>query len=124
MLRAIILSIVLSSALLAAGCQSRGNPSGDPRLQIGEDLALEGSVTAIDATAMFVDGDGLLIVDSPEYGVITLRIPARESQCPARGLATFHVLEVGDVIRAVGTVSAESVVTVCRSESHLLERAP
>jgi hypothetical protein len=71
---------------------------------------------------MFVDGDGLLTVESPVYGVVTIRIAARETTCPARGLEVFHTLSVDDRVRIVGTVTEARVVRPCIEPTHLLER--
>jgi hypothetical protein len=95
-----------------------------PRLGVGGEVSVEGRVTAIDATPMFVDGDGLLVVETHRHGALTIRVPARERSCLARGLATFHTLRLGDEIRAAGIVAEGGAVRICTDESHHLERVP
>ena len=110
-------SIAAVVAVLAlAGCASGGS------FTVGETVMVEGTVTALDVTPMFVDRDGLVIVDSPTRGVITIRVPARDAGCVARGLSAIHVLQRGDRVRAAGTLVDARVVRPCEDESHLLER--
>lgn len=103
-------------ALALAGCASGGS------FTVGETVTVEGTVTALDVSPMFVDRDGLVIVETPARGVITIRVPAREALCAARGLSVIHVLQRGDRIRAAGTLVEPGVVRACEDESHLLER--
>ncbi len=104
------------AVLLLHGCASHES------LVQGEEVSLSGVVMAIDATPMFVDGDGLLTVESPVYGVVTVRIAARESLCPARGLDVFNTLSVNDGVSVVGTVTEPRVVRPCTERSHLLAK--
>lgn len=110
------LSALVFAALLLHGCASHES------LVPGEDVSLNGRVTAIDVTPMFVDGDGLLTIESSAFGVVTIRIAARETLCPARGLDVFQTLSVDDRVSVVGTVTESRVVRPCTKASHLLER--
>lgn len=103
-------------SLLLWGCASGGGFS------VGDEVTLEGTVTALDPTPMYVDGDGLIILDTDDHGVLTVRVPARFGLCQASGLATFHVLGIGDRVRAVGVLTEPSVVRPCERPEHLLER--
>lgn len=110
-------SVAVAIAVLAlAGCASGGS------FTVGETVTVEGTVTALDASPMFVDRDGLVIVETADRGVLTVRVPAREALCAARGLSVIHVLQRGDRVRAVGTLVEAGVVRACEGESHLLER--
>lgn len=107
---------VLVALLGVAGCASGGS------FTVGETVTVEGTVTALDPSPMFVDRDGLVILNSPTRGVVTIRVPARDALCAARGLSVIHVLQRGDRVRAAGTLVAVGVVRPCEDESHLLER--
>ena len=102
--------------LLLCGCASGGGFS------VGERVTLEGTITALDPTPMYVDGDGLIVLDTEDHGIVTVRIPARFGLCQARGLATFHVLAVGDRVRAVGLLTEPAVVRPCDEADDLLEK--
>jgi hypothetical protein len=104
------------AALALTACASGGS------FTVGETVAVEGTVTALDASPMFVDRDGLVIVNSPTRGVVTIRVPTRAAGCVARGLSVIHVLQRGDRVRAVGTLVEAGVLRACEDESHLLER--
>lgn len=111
------LSVAVTVAVLAlTGCASGGSSAG------GGTITVEGTVTALNVTPMFVDRDGLVIVQTPDRGVITIRVPSSEARCVARGLSVIHVLQRGDRVRAVGTLVESGVVRACEDESHLLER--
>lgn len=97
--------------------------SGEESLAPGEDVRLEGRVTEVDPTPMFVDGDGLIHVESDEHGDVLVRIPARERLCEARGLDVFPSLDAGDRVRARGRVTAPGKLSVCADETHFLERS-
>ncbi len=104
------------AVLALAGCASGGS------FTVGETVVVEGTVTALNVTPMFVDRDGLVIVQTPDRGVITIRVPSREARCVARGLSVIHVLQRGDRVRAAGTLVEPAVIRACEDESHLLER--
>lgn len=106
----------VGAVLALAACASGGS------FTVGETVTVEGSVTALDVSPMFVDRDGLVIVSTPTRGVITIRVPARDARCAARGLSVIHVLQRGDRVRAVGTLVEPGVLRTCESEAHLLER--
>lgn len=107
---------VAIAVLALTGCASGGS------LTVGETVTVEGTVTALDASPMFVDRDGLVIIETADRGVLTVRVPAREALCAARGLSVIHVLQRGDHVRAVGTLVESGVVRACEGESHMLER--
>lgn len=106
------------------GCQGPGHPaepSGE-RLTVGEDRRLEGWVIAVDATPMFVDGDGKITLQTEHHGRVLIRIPARERVCQAQGLGVFSSVASGDSVRLMGRVTRPKEVTVCVEEDHFLEK--
>lgn len=108
--------VALVAVLTLTGCASGG------AFTVGETVTFEGTVSALDVSPMFTDRDGLVIVETPNRGVITIRVPARGAGCLARGLSVIHVLQRGDRVRAAGTLVEPGVVRACEGESHLLER--
>lgn len=116
--RFVYLPAALLAGVVLAGCDK----ASDPALTAGEDVRLEGRVIETDSTPRFVDGDGLIFLDSKEHGKVVVRIPARERICEAQGLGTFSMLEAGDDIRLLGRVTGERDVTVCGDASHFLEK--
>lgn len=109
------------AATLAACAGSNGQTTGEP-LSVGEDVRLEGRVMEVDATPMFVDGDGEITLHTERHGQVLVRIPAGERLCNAQGLGVFTSLASGDSVRAVGRVTRPGEVTVCVEESHLLQK--
>lgn len=113
---------LLAFAATLAGCLgSNRETSGEP-LTVGEDARLEGQVMEVDATPMVVDGDGEITLRTERHGRVLVRIPAGERLCRAQGLGVFMSIAAGDSVRAVGRVTRPGEVTVCASESHLLEK--
>ncbi|MDZ7778339.1 MAG: hypothetical protein U5R14_00090 [Gemmatimonadota bacterium] len=109
--------IALATCFVLSGCASTGSAGGDT-------VSLEGRVTAVDAsrTGIGMSGEGIVIVNSPEHGVVTVRVPTRDETCEAQGLAVFHTLAVDNRIRVVGAMTEPGVVTPCADSSHRLER--
>lgn len=66
-----------------------------------------------DRSAMFVDGDGLIHVQSEVHGHVIIRVPAGERRCDAGGLDELHSIAAGDEIHVLGTVTGARDVTVC-----------
>lgn len=91
-------------------------------MEVGVDFRLEGRVVEIDATPMFVDGDGEITLDTEADGRVRVRIPARERLCHAQGLAVFSSIVRGDSIQVVGRATGPREITVCVEETHRLER--
>lgn len=108
--------------LVLGGCLEVEDPAAGEPLALGEDVRLEGSVMEVDATPMFVDGDGEITVRSERYGLVLVRIPARERLCRAAGLEVFHSLARGDSVRVSGRVTRSTEITVCTEETHSLEK--
>lgn len=108
------------SVLLLAGCGGGNGPPAEADLVEGEDVRLEGRVTDIDRTPMFVDGDGRIYLDSEAHGAVVVRVPARERPCRAEGLDALSSLGPGDRMRATGRVTGPGEVTVCVAERHAL----
>lgn len=106
---------------LAAGCAGSADGTNAEALVLDEDLTLEGQVTAVDATPMFVDGDGLVSLRTSTHGAVTLHVPARERLCDARGLGSFMEMKPDDWIRARGRVTGRRAITVCLGADHFLE---
>jgi hypothetical protein len=115
------LSSTVLVALALAGCGG-GGPHAAGALTVGESVLVEGTVTKIDVTPMFVDGDGLIFVKSAVHGAVIVQIPARERICRAQGLGALSALAPGYRVRALGSVTGPRNVTVCALESHFLER--
>lgn len=114
----LMLAIVAAiSALDLTGCENRPQAV---TLAMDQEVVLTGQVSSIDATPMFVDGDGLIFLHSNTHGDVVIHIPARERLCRASGLEAFYRLRSGDSIRASGTVTALHDITVCAAESHFL----
>lgn len=95
--------------------------AGTP-LNPGQDREIEGQVVDIDATPMFLDGDGEIFLRTELHGRVLVRVPARERLCAAQGLELFHLLESGDSVRVRGRVSGSQELLVCVEETHFLER--
>jgi hypothetical protein len=107
--------------LLAAGaCRQMSRPPGGWP-DNGAAIFIEGTVSKTDTKPMFVDGDGLVFAQTALYGMVVVRIPARERLCRARGLDAFFGLRPGDVIRASGIVTGPRDARVCDSPDHFLE---
>lgn len=109
-------------AVLLAACGGADGPPAGAALVEAEDVRLEGRVTETDATPMFVDGDGLIYLDTRDHGAVVVRVPARERRCPAEGLDLFTSLGPGDSLRVVGRVTGSGEVTVCADPSHVLAK--
>lgn len=108
---------------MVGGCLGNSDQQAGEPLIPGEDVALQGRVLDVDATPMFVDGDGEITVRSEGHGTVVIRIPARERVCRAEGLDVFSSLVEGDSIRISGRVTGEREVTVCVEDTHFLSRA-
>ena len=119
-MRSLFISVL--AVLVTGSCMDGSNQLAEPQLAKGESVVLEGRVTAIDSTPMFVDGDGLIFVQSEVYGDVTIHIPARERLCQARGLDAFSSISAGDNIKALGRATGSRALTVCVDEMHFLER--
>lgn len=115
------LGLMALSLGLVACFENPGEGSGEA-MTMGEDRRLEGRVMEVDATPMFVDGDGEIRLGTQDHGRVLIRIPARERLCRAQGLGVFPSLVPGDSVRVMGRVTAPREVTVCVEETHLLER--
>lgn len=111
---------LVGCATILVACYGSGGEASDELLTVGEDRRLEGRVVAIDATPMFVDGDGEITLQTDHHGRVLIRIPARERLCQARGLGAFSTIVAGDSVRVLGRVTRPGEVTVCAAESHLL----
>lgn len=109
--------LALATCFFLSGCASTGSAGGDT-------VSLEGRVTAVDAsrTGVGMSGQGIVIVNSPEHGVVTIRVPTRDQTCEAQGLSVFHTLAVDDRIRVVGAMVEPGVIRPCAGASHLVER--
>lgn len=116
-----IVIVIVIVALPLAGCGGAG-PQASGALTVGESVLVEGTVERIDLTPMAVDGDGLIFMNSVELGALIVQIPARERICRAQGLGALSALAPGDRVRASGSATGPSNVTVCELESHFLER--
>lgn len=106
---------------LVADCLAGGGEPVESTLVEGEDVRLEGRVTEIDRTPMFVDGDARIDLESEAHGAVDVRVPARERRCPAQGLDVLSALGPGDRLRASGRVTGSREVTVCEEATHFLE---
>ena len=110
------LTAVAAFVLLVQGCASGGGPS------TGASVTRVGTVTALNPSPMYSDSDGVIVIRTEEHGIVTVRVPARFDRCQATGLATIHVLGLGDRVRAVGVLTEPSVLRVCEGSDHVLER--
>lgn len=107
---------------LVASCLAGGGEPAEATLAEGDDVRLEGRVTEIDRTPMFVDGDARIYLESEAHGAVVVRVPARERRCPAEGLDALSALSPGDRMRASGRVTEAREVTVCEEATHFLEK--
>ena len=91
-------------------------------MTVGDDIQLEGRVVEVDATPMFVDGDGEIILGTEDHGQVLVRVPARERPCRAQGLGVFPSIAPSDSIRVIGRATGPGELTVCVEETHVLEK--
>lgn len=109
--------------LVLAGCTGRGDEQVGSPFVVGDDVHLEGRVTHVDLTPMFVDGDAEITVVSEGFGTVLVRIPAGESQCPATRVGAYATVAAGDDVRVFGRATGARELTVCADEAHFFEEA-
>lgn len=109
--------------MMVGGCLGNSDDQAGESLIAGEDVRLEGRVLGVDATPMFVDGDGEITVRSDRYGEVLVRIPAGERVCAAQGLDVFSSVVDGDSLWISGRVTGQGEVTVCVDSTHFLRKA-
>jgi hypothetical protein len=119
--RGIFISMLGAVGVSGTGCGDSGDRSAELPGTMGESVLVEGRVREIDRTPMFVDGDGLIFVQSEKYGEIVILVPARERTCQASGLNRFASVQAADRIRVRGSVTGSRELTVCVEETHFLE---
>lgn len=87
---------------------------------VDSDATVRGKVLEVDPTPMYVDGDGIVRIETGVGDVIHVMVAARMNLCEAKGLELFGEIEPGDVIEAHGWAFEADRVAPCRSETHYL----
>ena len=85
---------------------------------------ITGKVVDIDLSAMFVDGDGILLITSDEGSDVTILIPSGESQPQAAGLDLFPKLKKGDAVEIAGQSVGKDKLRVYLSSHYLKKVVP
>ena len=108
------------ASLLPAAC-STSTPSATPApLTADAQATIEGTLTRIETAPWAYDGNALVSVDTAAHGTVTVQLPARWNLCKAPA-PQLEALQVGNRVRAIGTVSADGALVVCEQASHRLE---
>lgn len=83
------------------------------------DLAIEGTVVAIDTRPWTYDGHAVVDVDTGGRGRVAVQLPARWNLCHAAPV-DVEALAVGMRVQAVGAAEEEGKLTVCSNAAHRL----
>lgn len=115
--RAIVPSaLALAATLALASCSA---PGGAPASAPAGDIAIEGTVVAIDTRPWTYDGHAVVQVDVPGRGRMSVQLPARWNLCQAAPV-DVQALAVGMRVQAVGAGEGADALTVCSGTGHRL----
>lgn len=111
---------LLAVALVASlpGCVVGRNVSGTV-LQAGGEATIAGEVVAIDTAPWAYDGNATVQVATRAHGIVVIHLPARWNLCAAAPV-DVEALDVGDEVRATGTVGADGELVVCARPTHVV----
>lgn len=88
---------------------------------IGTDVLVRGEVVSVDLSSMYVDGDGIVVVNTEDGIKRKVSVPAGETPCPA-DIDDFYThwndLKAGDRVEALGEKISRNAVRPCVSEVH------
>jgi len=106
------LAIVLATSSCAApGVTPPSTPAGD--------IAIEGTVAAIDTQPWAYDGHAVVQVNVPGDRRVSVQLPARWNLCQAAPV-DVDALAVGMRVRVVGDADGADALTVCSDAAHRL----
>ncbi|WP_199730834.1 hypothetical protein [Luteimonas sp. 100069] len=108
-------AMALAIAFAAASCASPhvAHP------EVSRDVAIEGTVVAIDTRPWAYDGHAVVEVDVDGGGRVALQLPARWNLCEAAPV-DLEALAPGVRVQAVGAAESEGRLTVCNDAGHRL----
>ncbi len=95
---------------------------GAPAPETTLTVALKGTVTAVDLSAMAFDGPARIMFETEDKNSYTIAIPSMSMpECPAKdALAAPSLIEVGDTIEVEGDRVNDGEITPCSRTSHYL----
>lgn len=111
------LLIAVAAAALLTACVTR-NVSGTA-LTPGTQASIEGRVVSIDTAPWAYDGNAVVQVATQAHGIVVVQLPARWNLCKAPAV-DVEALEVGDEVRATGSVGGDGELVVCGRAEHVL----
>ena len=105
-------------SLVLAACSA---PPAPP--SAAGDVTVAGRVTAVDLSAMPLDGPGRLQLRT-DSGEVAVEIPSGEAQCEAEGLELVAAVRVGDRLAVTGAQARPDAPVVPCAAGHAVVREP
>lgn len=116
-LRRTLVAAMTASILVTAACVS--TPGKVAPLTVGSQVALDGTIVAIDTDPWAYDGNAVVSLQTAASGPMHVQLPARWNLCKS-GPVNVAALKVGQNVRVVGTLIAAGELAVCERAEHRL----
>lgn len=116
--RHLALATTVCLALAGVGCAAAPVPAASAPTEDGQ-ATVEGAIAAIDTRPWAYDGNAVVLLETAAGRQVSVHLPARWNLCKAAPVDVAS-LAVGRRARAVGTVTAGDVLTVCERAGHRL----
>ena len=116
-LRRTLIVAMTAAILVTTACVA--TPVKVVPLAVGAQVAVDGTILAIDTDPWAYDGNAVVSLQTAAYGPMHVQLPARWNLCKA-GSVNVAALKVGQAVRAVGTLIAAGEIVVCERAEHRL----
>ncbi|MGV8943301.1 hypothetical protein [Thermomonas sp.] len=116
-LRRTLIVAITTAILTTSACVA--TPGKVAPLAIGAQVAVDGTILAIDTDPWAYDGNAVVSLQTAANGPMHVQLPARWNLCKS-GPVNVAALKVGQDVRVVGTLIAAGEISVCERAEHRL----
>ena len=112
---------VLSLVLLILAGLGACVPAGQPLGETGSIATINGTVASIDTSEMAVDGPARIVLNSDQYGKVTVLVASCLGPCALDVVERLDSIQTGDRWQARGEVEGENTLVIYDEAEHSLE---